>query len=139
MLIDFNQLSENEIEVSKNTDSIYNLTSMECMDSPAEIVDLVYGNKPQTNLKSESFCYTPQSYLNHLQCNNNVSDMTWYVIILEIQFHIHSHFNVWFRHRFFIFIIGAIPNPKKPTLDAHNQILKLTYSKVVVMSSLMQG
>ena len=62
---------------------------MDCMDSPVEVVDLVYGNKPKTNLKSESFCYTPQSYLNHLQCNNNVSDMTWYVIILEIHFHIH--------------------------------------------------
>ena len=61
---------------------------MECMDSPVEVVDLVYGNKPQNDLKSESFCYTPQSYLNHRQCNNNVSDVTWYLISLLIRLHI---------------------------------------------------
>ena len=110
---------------------------MECMDSPVEVVDLVYGNKPQNDLKSESFCYTPQSYLNHRQCNNNVSDVTWYLISLLIRLHI-IHILFWFRQNISIFIIGAILNQKKMTLDAHNQILKQTYSKVVVMSSPMQ-
>ena len=114
------------------------------MDSPVEVVDLVYGNKPQNDLKSESFCYTPQSYLNHRQCNNNVSDVTWYLISLLIRVYIiHILFNCermsGLDIDFLIFIIGAIPNRKKTTLDAQNQVLKHTYSEVVVMSFPMQG
>ena len=74
-----NPLNDYEVEVSKENISISNLTSMKCLDSPVEIVEITYGDKLPTDSKFEYFCYSPQSYLDHLHCSNDVANVTWYL------------------------------------------------------------
>ena len=69
-------LNENEVEMENNQTTINNSTLMECSDSSVEIVEINYGHKPYINQNMNDFCYPPQTYLDALQCSQDVSNLT---------------------------------------------------------------
>ena len=69
-------LNEDAVEVWKDVTSISNSTLIDCLDSPVKILEIVYGNKHHTEQKLDDSCYTSQSYIDYLQCNIDVSNLT---------------------------------------------------------------
>ena len=69
-------LNEDAVEVWKDGTSISNTTLIDCLDSPVKLKEISYGNKHRMEQKLNDSCFTSQSYLDYLQCNNDVSNIT---------------------------------------------------------------
>ena len=66
--------NDDAVEVLKDGTLISNSTLIDCLDSPVMILEVTYGNKREHKL--DDSCYTSQSYIDYLQCNNDVSNIT---------------------------------------------------------------
>ena len=69
-------INEDAVEVLKDGTSLSNSTLIDCLDSPVKILEITYGNKQPTKQKPNDSCYTSQSYIDYVQCNNDVSNVT---------------------------------------------------------------
>ena len=69
-------LAENEIEISNSRHSTNDTILIQCLEYPVKITEISYGYMTTTEPKEKSYCYTPDWYMNKIQCNNDASNIT---------------------------------------------------------------